>query len=93
MQKYVSSLSGFEPRLLIPPELLARDTSAIKPSTKLKHYDDLLDAIICAYVAYFYWYWGQEKCHMFGDLNHGYIVTPITPELRYKAIEFKSENS
>jgi predicted RNase H-like nuclease len=66
-----------EPCLSIPPELLARNTRAIRPVKSLKHYEDLLDAIMCAYVAFYYWWWGNEKVHVFGDWANGYVVSPI----------------
>ncbi len=43
----------------------------------LKDYEDRLDAILCAYVAAYYWTWGTERCAIFGTLKGGYIVTPF----------------
>jgi len=42
----------------------------------LKAYEDQLDAVFCAYLALYYWWWGTEKCRIFGDAERGYIVTP-----------------
>jgi predicted RNase H-like nuclease len=43
----------------------------------LKQYEDTLDALVCAYLAFFYWTWGEEKSELIGDLETGYIINPI----------------
>jgi predicted RNase H-like nuclease len=40
---------------------------------------DLLDGILCAYLAYYYWYWGEERSWIIGDVETGYIVLPKCP--------------
>lgn len=47
----------------------------------LKAYEDRLDAILCAYIAAYYWTWGTTRCAIFGTLEGGYIVTPFNEEL------------
>jgi predicted RNase H-like nuclease len=47
----------------------------------LKCYEDLLDAIVCAYVAYYCWYWGPERYQIFGDLPSGHILIPIPKKM------------
>ncbi len=42
----------------------------------LKHHEDLLDSIFCAYLAFYLWRWSWERSEMIGDLDHGYIVVP-----------------
>ena len=50
----------------------------------LKQIEDAMDALVCAYVAAYFWYWGEgEKCMVIGDKTTGYIVTTITPALRH----------
>ena len=90
LQHYLQTLAAapFKPRLLIPPVLLSRDTRLIGSAIALKQYEDFLDAIVCAYVAFYYWWWGTERNFIFGDLVTGYIVTPITPELRAQAVSY-----
>lgn len=70
----LASLAAADPPLvlddaLVPLAALARG---------YKRYDDLLDAITCAYVASFVHRWGTEQGHVsvFGDLAGGYIVVP-----------------
>ena len=38
-------------------------------------------SFVCAYTALYYWTHGTTRCRVAGDLDHGYIVTPVTPEL------------
>ena len=47
----------------------------------LKRYEDTLDAVFCAYLAWHCWRWGEERNEMFGTLSDGYIVVPaaLTP--------------
>jgi len=45
----------------------------------LKQYEDVIDALICAYLALFYWAWGTDKNEMIGDLETGYIINPTHP--------------
>ncbi|MGB3204790.1 MAG: DUF429 domain-containing protein [Crinalium sp.] len=48
------------------------------PSTAatLKALEDQLDALICAYIAAYWWYWGIERNLVLGNLESGYIVVP-----------------
>lgn len=43
----------------------------------LKHYEDTLDAVFCAYLAWHCWRWGAARNEVFGTLAQGYIVVPI----------------
>jgi predicted RNase H-like nuclease len=43
---------------------------------ELKCREDRLDAIICAYVAAYHWWWGAERSRVYGDVRSGYIVCP-----------------
>lgn len=42
----------------------------------LKNYEDILDAVFCAYLAFYFWYWGWERNELFGDVESGYILNP-----------------
>ncbi|OKH12369.1 DUF429 domain-containing protein [Fischerella major NIES-592] len=42
----------------------------------LKAAEDKLDSLICAYVAAYWWYWGEQRNLVLGDLTTGYIVVP-----------------
>ncbi|MGG6293552.1 DUF429 domain-containing protein [Leptolyngbya sp. AN02str] len=44
--------------------------------TDLKAVEDQLDALICAYVAAHWWYWGTDRNTVLGDRTTGYIIVP-----------------
>ncbi len=46
------------------------------PGAALKALEDQLDAVVCAYVAAHWWYWGQARNLVLGDRETGYIVIP-----------------
>ena len=54
-----------------------------------KRFDDLLDGILCAYLAYYYWYWGEEGCWVVGDMSTGYVTLP---RCRLENCEIAAEN-
>ncbi len=58
--------------------LLQQDLQSLK-GRGLKPYEDTIDALVCAYLALFYWTWGLEKNEMIGDLETGYIINPTEP--------------
>ena len=72
-KKALASLADSEPPFTVPKELL-KESKAIGRS--LKNEEDLLDALLCNYLAYFHWYWGGKKSKVFGDLKSGHIVVP-----------------
>ena len=45
----------------------------------LRQVEDQVDAVVCAYVALFAERW-PERTTTYGDLEHGYIVTPTLPD-------------
>ncbi len=55
--------------------LLSRDLDSLR-GRDLKAHEDRLDALFCAYLAYYFWYWGVAQNEMFGDLETGYIANP-----------------
>ncbi len=75
MAKFMSGNPSIVPNELYY-ELLTSDLNELK-GKGLKRYEDTLDALICAYLAFFYWTWGGEKNELIGDLQAGYIVNPI----------------
>ncbi|MBE9188733.1 DUF429 domain-containing protein [Microcoleus sp. LEGE 07076] len=53
---------------------------AIPTSTAtLKALEDQLDALLCAYIGAYWWYWGIERNLVLGDRTTGYIVIPQLP--------------
>jgi pyridoxamine 5'-phosphate oxidase len=57
---------------------LALDTLPEIPAraADLKDIEDRLDAVISAYVAAHWWYWGRERNEVHGDCKQGYIIVP-----------------
>jgi predicted RNase H-like nuclease len=55
--------------------LLTQELSQLN-GPRLKNYEDQLDALFCAYLAYYFWYWRWDRNEMFGDVETGYIVNP-----------------
>lgn len=65
---HLTALHKAEPRLLrtgVLKELLAADLNELV-GQRLKNYEDWLDALFCAYLAYYFWYWGWERNELFG---------------------------
>jgi predicted RNase H-like nuclease len=45
----------------------------------LKSWEDRLDALMCAYIAAYAWWWGPERTAIFGDPERGSILVPMPP--------------
>jgi pyridoxamine 5'-phosphate oxidase len=56
---------------------------------------DQLDAVLCAYLAAHWWFWGRARNDVLGDSKAGYIIVPQrhTPELKLADLreEYKGE--
>ena len=49
----------------------------------MKGFEDRVDALLCAYMAAYYWQWRDTRCRVYGDVEAGYIICPrldITPK-------------
>jgi len=89
LRDYIGDLAFAEPPLLESEslrELLGIDLESLR-GRALKQYEDTLDSLICAYIAFYFWYWGEEKTEFFGDLDTGYILNPILTEGGVPTIE------
>ncbi len=63
----------------VPPLVLSSQDVPFEVDKRgYKRWDDTLDAITCAYMASYAWYWGvaSERVQVYGDLVSGYIVIP-----------------
>jgi predicted RNase H-like nuclease len=72
------SLERGEPALKFTSEVnkqIGIDITEYKGS-RYKQFDDLLDGIFCAYLAYYFWYWGTEGSWIVGDLETGCVTLP-----------------
>jgi len=79
-----SSSRDPEPRLRFSQSLClcraVRESLALDPvgrrGRELKEHEDVLDSILCAYLAFHLWRWGWQQNEMLCDLESGYIVIP-----------------
>ncbi len=61
----------------LTPQLLLSGVPEIPMNGReLKSVEDRIDAVICAYVAAHWWYWGAERNDVLGSAEKGYIVVP-----------------
>jgi predicted RNase H-like nuclease len=44
-----------------------------------KPVEDQIDAVLCAYIAYHWWFWGTGRNRLYGSEDEGYIVVPGPP--------------
>ena len=90
LRAYLSRLSKAEPPLRrsgVLSELLTAELNQLS-GRKLKDYEDQLDALFCAYLAYYFWYWRWERNEVFGDLESGYILNPTL-----HSVDIKNDDS
>lgn len=74
LQGLIASLNQATPSLQIDKPVFRSPASLA--SKAFKDHEDLLDAIICAYIIYYAWYWGPEGYRIYGNLDTGYILVP-----------------
>ena len=77
---HLKKLEKSNPALYLPEELTNKDLSELK-GKKLKEYEDILDSVFCGYIALYAWN-NPNKCKVFGDMEKGYILTPISNHMR-----------
>ena len=75
-KKYKTYLENLKnPELILPNEIININVEELK-AKKLKNYEDILDSIFCAYIAYYSWV-NPERCSVLGNMKQGYIMTPV----------------
>jgi predicted RNase H-like nuclease len=78
-QRHLDALHHADPPLRGHADLLVQDVAALR-GRALKHYEDRIDAILCAYIALYAFRWGAARCGTFGTRERGHIFTPLPPE-------------
>lgn len=78
LRGFLAKLEGLESNAMLS-DLLGWDLKSSR-GEGLKRYEDTLDAVFCAYLAWHCWKWGEKKNEMFGTLDNGYIVVPKAVE-------------
>ena len=72
LQHHLLELEGIEKTTDLN-RFLRQDPESLR-GERLKRYEDTLDAVFCAYLAWHCWKWGEDRNEMFGTLEDGYIV-------------------
>jgi predicted RNase H-like nuclease len=75
-QELLRSLETHEPALVGADSLLSQELITLNKA-RLKDYEDVLDGLLCAYIAYYLWQWGMTRSRVFGTFEQGYITTPV----------------
>jgi predicted RNase H-like nuclease len=76
LRRYIDDvLPRKEPFLNLNSHSLPRWSDRVK-GKELKTIEDMLDSLLCAYIAAHWWYWGMAKNLVLGDLARGYIIVP-----------------
>lgn len=80
LNKLREYITGVLPQLEPPLSLASLNQIPViakKPTGKeLKAIEDQLDSLLCAYIAAHWWYWGEAKNMVLGDLDTGFIIIP-----------------
>lgn len=90
-QGHMKALEKSKPSLTLNAEILQKDVSKLK-GKQLKAYEDVLDAVFCAYLAYYAWA-NPDKCKVLGDMKEGYIITPVFDFMNKKLQEMNDQKS
>ena len=90
-ERFQENLKQLENReaALETPEIVEKDVEGLI-GQDLKAYEDKLDALFCAYIAYSYWKKPVE-CEILGNQEEGYILTPVKPEMKEELRELRSQ--
>jgi predicted RNase H-like nuclease len=77
LKRFMSLLKGLEKAFpaLHAPAILNKDISPLN-GRELKAFEDLVDALFCAYIALYCWTWGPQRYRVFGSKAEGYIIVP-----------------
>ena len=77
LRNYIANvLPRLEPKLSLEKEIVLVNIPDRLTGKILKEIEDKLDSLICAYVAAYWWYWGEAKNLVLGNETTGYIVVP-----------------
>jgi predicted RNase H-like nuclease len=63
-------------RLPVMDPPLRLDLPAVPGVGSLKPLEDQIDAVMCAYIGAYWWFWGRQRSRLYGDEKSGYIVVP-----------------
>ncbi len=76
LQRFRELLLQRLPSLVPKLDLSALPEVPVSSGRALKAVEDQLDAVLAAYIAAYWWYWGRERNEVLGNARLGYIVVP-----------------
>jgi predicted RNase H-like nuclease len=82
-QQLLHGLRKAEPPLTGLDELAAVDAAALRGQA-LQALEETLDAVTCAYVAYYAWWHGPAYQRVYGSVAEGHILVPWPPTMNEK---------
>jgi predicted RNase H-like nuclease len=74
LNRFRQLLLNHLPRL--QPGVCRFDLPRVPDTGSTKEVEDQLDAVLCAYIAAHWWYWGPSENTVFGDRKTGFIIVP-----------------
>lgn len=74
LKNHLIDLEQANPKLTLDQKIIDTNIFELK-GKKLKDFEDVLDSIVCAYIAYYAY--NTKKTKIFGNLSDGYILTPL----------------
>jgi predicted RNase H-like nuclease len=80
-RQHLRDLRDAKPSLKKTKDLLVRTEIESLRGRQLKAYEDILDALTCAYIAYYLWWHGPRRARTYGTLADGHIIVPVTPQM------------
>lgn len=80
-QRYLRSLRKATPALKGTKQLLVNTDVRTLRGKALKEYEDVLDALSCAYIVSYLWHHGPGRARVYGALSEGHIIVPVTAEM------------
>ena len=81
-QQLLRSLRQADPVLKRTKALLTGTDVGSLRGAALKEYEDILDAVTCAYIGAYLWRHGPGRAATYGSLPEGSILVPITPQMK-----------
>ena len=81
------------PRLIPRVEIDSLPEIPSSGGKALKAIEDQLDALLCAYIAAHWWYWGLERNDVLGNSKTGYIVVPRRRTREQKLADVREQYS
>ena len=80
-QHYLRGLYEATPKLKRTKKLLTQTDVRQLRGKRFKEYEDTLDAITCAYIAYYCWFHGPKRTIVYGSVPLGHIMVPLTEKM------------